>query len=165
MCSVHLGRLGFNSSFVGYVQSPEIWRRNWAVHYVVRWLTSGGHEYRGGWKFTRSCAELCNTDIYVCSKDYYRRSSLNGINKKLVERTLLRLIMGWEIVYLDILLVPLSILIMLSYQCFLVWRVRNKPLQTVIGVNHLARRQWVFGIMKVWPYIHLFFTLVQKNPL
>lgn len=95
---------------------------------------------------------LQNCGICMCNK-VCRSSSLNGINKNLVARTLLR-IMGWEIVYLDILLVPLSILILLSYQCFLVWRVRNKPLQTVIGVNHLARKQWVFGIMKVWLYIY-----------
>lgn len=31
----------------------------------------------------------------------------------------------------------------------MLWKVRNKLLQTVIGVIHLARRQWVHCIMKV----------------
>ncbi|KAG0608484.1 hypothetical protein M758_8G109000 [Ceratodon purpureus] len=49
---------------------------------------------------------------------------------------------------LDATLVPLGLLILLAYQVFWFWRVRNAPLRTVLGVNHLARRYWVESIMK-----------------
>jgi hypothetical protein len=58
-------------------------------------------------------------------------------------------IMEWRTAYLDALLVPTGLLILLTYQACLVRRVKHKPLGTVIGVNHLARRQWVYSMMKV----------------
>jgi hypothetical protein len=55
---------------------------------------------------------------------------------------------------LDAILVPLGLLILLSYQFFWFWRVRYTPLLTVLGVNHLARRYWVESIMKVRKSVH-----------
>lgn len=62
--------------------------------------------------------------------------------------------MEWRTAYLDALLVPTGLLILLAYQACLVRRVKHKPLGTVIGVNHLARRQWVYSMMKVQQLLH-----------
>jgi hypothetical protein len=42
-----------------------------------------------------------------------------------------------------------GMIILLAYQASLYWRVTHVPLKTVVGVNHLARRQWVYNMMKV----------------
>ncbi|KAK1417833.1 hypothetical protein QVD17_26967 [Tagetes erecta] len=50
--------------------------------------------------------------------------------------------------YLDIILVPLSFMISISYHIWLWHKVRTQPLSTVIGTNALGRRLWVSTIMK-----------------
>jgi hypothetical protein len=76
--------------------------------------------------------------------------------------------MEWRTAYLDALLVPTGLLILLTYQACLVRRVKHKPLGTVIGVNHLARRQWVYSMMKVqqllapYTYVLLLFHVISK---
>ena len=57
--------------------------------------------------------------------------------------------MVWKEGYLDAVLVPVGMIILLAYQASLYWRVTHVPLKTVVGVNHLARRQWVYNMMKV----------------
>ena len=64
---------------------------------------------------------------------------------------------------LDATLVPLGLLILLAYQVFWFWRVRNAPLRTVLGVNHLARRYWVESIMKVRPFSEYQFLLPHHS--
>ncbi|XP_058068408.1 uncharacterized protein LOC131217489 [Magnolia sinica] len=56
--------------------------------------------------------------------------------------------MEWRKCYLDLVLVPFGLFLNVSYHCWL-WRmVRNKPMNTLIGVNSAARRLWVMAIMK-----------------
>lgn len=57
--------------------------------------------------------------------------------------------MGWQTGYLDIVLVPLGIMLLVIYHLYLWHRVRHAPQTTVIGVNHLNRQAWVRNIMSV----------------
>ncbi|KAK9065622.1 hypothetical protein SSX86_015023 [Deinandra increscens subsp. villosa] len=50
--------------------------------------------------------------------------------------------------YLDLILVPLSFLISITYHLWLWHKVRTQPLSTVIGTNAHGRRLWVSTIMK-----------------
>ncbi|KAJ9537191.1 hypothetical protein OSB04_029924 [Centaurea solstitialis] len=50
--------------------------------------------------------------------------------------------------YLDLILVPLSIMIFFGYHFWLWHKVRTQPLSTVIGANVHGRRLWVSTIMK-----------------
>ncbi|XP_076937182.1 uncharacterized protein LOC143604628 [Bidens hawaiensis] len=50
--------------------------------------------------------------------------------------------------YLDLILVPLSFMISISYHLWLWHKVRTQPLSTVIGTNAHGRRLWVSTIMK-----------------
>ncbi|KVG73588.1 uncharacterized protein LOC112504660 [Cynara cardunculus var. scolymus] len=50
--------------------------------------------------------------------------------------------------YLDVILIPLSFMISISYYLWLWHKVRTQPLSTVIGVNAHGRRLWVSNIMK-----------------
>ncbi|GKA95035.1 pollen receptor-like kinase 4 [Tanacetum coccineum] len=50
--------------------------------------------------------------------------------------------------YLDLILVPLSFMISISYHVWLWHKVRTQPLSTVIGTNAHGRRLWVSTIMK-----------------
>ncbi|KAI3828553.1 hypothetical protein L1987_02654 [Smallanthus sonchifolius] len=50
--------------------------------------------------------------------------------------------------YLDIIMVPLSFTISISYHLWLWHKVRTQPLSTVMGANAHARRLWVSTIMK-----------------
>ncbi|KAI3703612.1 hypothetical protein L1987_73802 [Smallanthus sonchifolius] len=50
--------------------------------------------------------------------------------------------------YLDLLMVPLSFTISISYHLWLWHKVRTQPLSTVMGANAHARRLWVSTIMK-----------------
>ncbi|KVH91446.1 Protein of unknown function DUF599 [Cynara cardunculus var. scolymus] len=50
--------------------------------------------------------------------------------------------------YLDLMMVPLSFMISISYHLWLWHKVRTQPLSTVIGANAHGRRLWVSTIMK-----------------
>ncbi|XP_010928765.1 uncharacterized protein [Elaeis guineensis] len=56
--------------------------------------------------------------------------------------------MGWKKSYLDLTLVPLSLLFPILYHIWLWRRIRSQPQQTFIGINSAARRLWVFAMMK-----------------
>ncbi|XP_047342175.1 uncharacterized protein LOC124945732 [Impatiens glandulifera] len=56
--------------------------------------------------------------------------------------------MAWKKSYLDLILVPLGLSVMLAYHMWLWNKVRTKPLSTVIGTNAIGRRLWVSSIMK-----------------
>ncbi|GJP37705.1 hypothetical protein CLOM_g22134 [Closterium sp. NIES-68] len=49
---------------------------------------------------------------------------------------------------LDVVLVPVGLAVLLLYNVVLYLRVQQNPMKTVIGVNHLNRRAWVYSIMK-----------------
>ncbi|CAI5458634.1 unnamed protein product [Closterium sp. Yama58-4] len=49
---------------------------------------------------------------------------------------------------LDVVLVPVGLAVLLLYNIVLYMRVKRNPMKTVIGVNHLNRRAWVYSIMK-----------------
>lgn len=57
--------------------------------------------------------------------------------------------MAWREPYLDAVLVPAGLLLMIGYHLRLMYKVRYDPLNTVIGINHVNRRAWVQTIMKV----------------
>ncbi|CAM6100137.1 unnamed protein product [Calypogeia fissa] len=56
--------------------------------------------------------------------------------------------MVWKNPYLDAVLVPAGQILMVAYHLRLIYRVRNDPLNTVIGVNQVNRRAWVNFIMQ-----------------
>ncbi|KAF4347425.1 hypothetical protein G4B88_029897 [Cannabis sativa] len=49
---------------------------------------------------------------------------------------------------IDYLLIPLGLLAMVLYHCWLLHRVRHHPTKTVIGVNAMYRRFWVRNMME-----------------
>ncbi|KAJ8766100.1 hypothetical protein K2173_020616 [Erythroxylum novogranatense] len=56
--------------------------------------------------------------------------------------------MEWRKCYLDVMLVPLSFLITITYHAWLWHKVRVQPLTTIIGTNATGRRYWVSAMMK-----------------
>ncbi|GMJ11138.1 hypothetical protein like AT4G31330 [Hibiscus trionum] len=56
--------------------------------------------------------------------------------------------MEWRQCYLDVILIPLSILLSIAYHCWLWHKVRSQPLATVIGTNAAGRRFWISSIVK-----------------
>ncbi|XP_062196441.1 uncharacterized protein LOC133899474 [Phragmites australis] len=56
--------------------------------------------------------------------------------------------MAWRDSYLDVVLIPLSILFQAVYHLWL-WRaVRRCPLRSTVGINAATRRLWIFSMMK-----------------
>ncbi|PIA43904.1 hypothetical protein AQUCO_01800149v1 [Aquilegia coerulea] len=56
--------------------------------------------------------------------------------------------MEWRKSYLDLVLVPLGLLINISYHVWLWHKVRTTPHSTIIGTNSTGRRIWVSAMMK-----------------
>lgn len=56
--------------------------------------------------------------------------------------------MEWKKYYLDLVLVPCGLLVLAAYHVWLWYKVRTKPLTTIIGTNACGRRYWVSAIMK-----------------
>ncbi|CAL9175463.1 unnamed protein product [Musa hybrid cultivar] len=56
--------------------------------------------------------------------------------------------MEWRKSFLDLVLVPSSLLLHILYHCWLWRKVRSQPLRTVIGINSAGRRHWVLAIIK-----------------
>lgn len=50
--------------------------------------------------------------------------------------------------YLDLILVPLGIAVMLAYHLWLLYRIKTHPTKTVIGINSINRRFWVRAMME-----------------
>ncbi|MCO5570309.1 hypothetical protein L7F22_024027 [Adiantum nelumboides] len=47
----------------------------------------------------------------------------------------------------DAVLVPASIGLLVAYHIFLFYKVRTQPMQTLMGINHKARRLWVYDML------------------
>ncbi|XP_074348547.1 uncharacterized protein LOC141687235 [Apium graveolens] len=56
--------------------------------------------------------------------------------------------MEWRKCYLDAVLVPLAVVVSVSYHVWLWNKVRTQPLSTVVGINARGRRLWVSAMMK-----------------
>jgi uncharacterized membrane protein len=56
--------------------------------------------------------------------------------------------MEWKKCYLDVILVPLAILLTISYHVWLWYNVRTHPHTTIIAINASGRRNWVAAMMK-----------------
>ncbi|WJX41943.1 hypothetical protein P8452_29230 [Trifolium repens] len=56
--------------------------------------------------------------------------------------------MEWKKCYLDVILVPLAILLTISYHVWLWYNVRTQPHTTIIAINASGRRNWVAAMMK-----------------
>ncbi|KAJ0790100.1 hypothetical protein HanPI659440_Chr05g0211141 [Helianthus annuus] len=50
---------------------------------------------------------------------------------------------------LDFVLVPVGLLVMAVYHVWLLYRIRRKPVRTVVGMNAINRRFWVSSMMEV----------------
>lgn len=57
--------------------------------------------------------------------------------------------MVWKEEYLDVVLVPSGLLIMLAYHLFLLYRCRKFPETTVIGYENHYRKAWIERILQV----------------
>jgi len=68
-------------------------------------------------------------------------------------RCVLALLVGWTMEwrdsFLDLVLIPLSLLLPMAYHAWLWREVRLRPLRTAVGINAAARRLWAIGMMKV----------------
>lgn len=51
--------------------------------------------------------------------------------------------------YLDVILVPTGLFLMIGYHLFLLYRIRKFPHTTVIGYENHNKRAWVEGLMQV----------------
>ncbi|KAL2896764.1 Glycerol facilitator-aquaporin gla [Bienertia sinuspersici] len=58
------------------------------------------------------------------------------------------MVMQWRRSYLDLLLVPCGLLVLMGYHVWLWHKVRTQPFSTIIGTNSNARRYWVAAIIK-----------------
>ncbi|MBA0564022.1 hypothetical protein Golob_008980 [Gossypium lobatum] len=56
--------------------------------------------------------------------------------------------MSMEKQYLDCVLVPMGILLMVAYHLWLLYRILKHPTKTVIGINAINRRFWVQAMME-----------------
>ncbi|XP_020580586.1 uncharacterized protein LOC110024770 [Phalaenopsis equestris] len=56
--------------------------------------------------------------------------------------------MEWRKSYMDLVLVPLSLLLFIVYHGWLWHKVRTQPRRTIIGMNSAGRRLWVRSVMK-----------------
>ncbi|XP_017647484.1 uncharacterized protein LOC108487612 isoform X2 [Gossypium arboreum] len=56
--------------------------------------------------------------------------------------------MSMEKQYLDSVLVPMGILLMVAYHLWLLYRILKHPTKTVIGINAINRRFWVQAMME-----------------
>jgi len=57
--------------------------------------------------------------------------------------------------FLDLILVPSGLLLMLVYHLWLFYRIMKHPTKTVIGVNAINRRFWVQAMMEVCAHVLL----------
>jgi len=57
--------------------------------------------------------------------------------------------MEWRDSFLDLALIPLSLLLPMAYHVWLWREVRLRPIRTAAGINAAARRLWAVGMMKV----------------
>lgn len=60
--------------------------------------------------------------------------------------------MEWKKWYLDVILVPLALVMMLCYHIYLSFMVRTQPFSTVLGINSRGRRLWISAMIKVLIY-------------
>ncbi|CAL5082156.1 unnamed protein product [Urochloa decumbens] len=56
--------------------------------------------------------------------------------------------MEWRDSFLDLVLIPLSLLLPMAYHAWLWREIRLRPLRTAAGINASARRLWAAGMMK-----------------
>uniref|UniRef100_A0A804QC88 Uncharacterized protein n=1 Tax=Zea mays TaxID=4577 RepID=A0A804QC88_MAIZE len=56
--------------------------------------------------------------------------------------------MEWRDSFLDLALIPLSLLLPMAYHAWLWREVRLRPLRTAVGINAATRRLWAIGMMK-----------------
>lgn len=80
--------------------------------------------------------------------------------------------MAWDASFLDRVLVPLGMILLVAYHVHLWFLVKFHPDRTVIGVNHLNRQAWVNNIMRVrtalsaYPFngrVHLQINVTKKT--
>lgn len=67
-------------------------------------------------------------------------------------------------VYLDIILVPLSLFITIGYHVYLCHAIKNKPSRTTYGIDRLRRTAWGENLNQVPSCVQFFFlnaTCVQ----
>lgn len=57
--------------------------------------------------------------------------------------------MEWRKWYLDAILVPLALVMMLCYHIYLSLMVRTQPFSTLLGINSRGRRIWIHAMIKV----------------
>ncbi|CAH2044374.1 unnamed protein product [Thlaspi arvense] len=56
--------------------------------------------------------------------------------------------MEWRKWYLDAILVPLALVLMLCYHIYLFFVVRTHPFSTILGINSRGRRIWISAMIK-----------------
>lgn len=69
-----------------------------------------------------------------------------------------KLTMEWKNYYLDVILIPLGLLLTFTYHAWLWYKVKTRPLATIIGVNAAVRRPWIAAMLAVFS----FFTISKS---
>jgi hypothetical protein len=65
-----------------------------------------------------------------------------------------------EGIYLDTILVPLSLFITIVYHAFLCYTIKNKPSRTTYGIDKLRRTTWGLNVNQV--VIVCFVSILKK---
>ena len=69
---------------------------------------------------------------------------------------------GMEVQDLDFVLVPLGLLVLGTYDVWLLYTILRHPSRTVIGLNAMSRHQWVLSMMTVSNLSSLFLHYVDS---
>ena len=70
----------------------------------------------------------------------------------------------WKQEWLDAVLVPAGLAVMVAYHVWLGYAIIHRPKLTVISLNAESRRQWVFSMMTVRFSLASFFLFRYNTP-
>jgi len=95
--------------------------------------------------------------IYIATKEIIKVEEVEQ-NKERRKRAQ----MEWKKWYLDAILVPLALMMMICYHIYLSFMVRTNPFSTLLGINSHGRRIWISAMIKVF-HNHRHCILLIKN--
>lgn len=108
------------------------------------------------------------TPYYINTKTVFNSASspLSSLAKLVHQRTYTKEpeTMDFNKEYLDVVLVPTGLLIMLIYHLFLLYKYFHQPLSTSMGYENNDKRNWVAGILQVHNYLlYIYFFRIRVH--
>ncbi|CAN8252217.1 unnamed protein product [Cochlearia groenlandica] len=71
--------------------------------------------------------------------------------------------MEWKKWHLDAIIVPIALVMMLSYHIYLSFMVRTKPYSTILGINSRGRRLWISVMIKENQKMNILTVQTMRN--